>query len=302
MVTEKSIILCGHGSGTPRTIRMDTYCTQRYSRITKNGKHKGLVAVRRPLRITDVLRQRYHDKYKTILGRNIYSQTLREYCYKKYSDGKFYSDCSSSQCKTFSAIGMDIPCTNTAGIYEKSKYFENVPVVIVNGHITNPAVLKVGDQLLFVGEDPSRPLQIGHVEGVYEINGGSGTDEAVKEFQTFLNKYYKDIIKKSIGKILTVDGDYGDETRAGALAVWKYMANKYYGANLDIKNHYFYSSCRHYAAMMTDAEIAAHMTLEEIRDGMIACHGYKTVKEYQAAKKIAGSGSMNKETWYSFFN
>ena len=42
---------------------------------------------------------------------------------------------------------------------------------IVKGHITNPEILKVGDCLLFVGSDPSRPLQIGHVEYVYEING-----------------------------------------------------------------------------------------------------------------------------------
>lgn len=48
--------------------------------------------------------------------------------------------------------------------------FETVPVKIKNGHITNPEILKVGDAILFVGSDPSRPKQIGHVEYIYSIN------------------------------------------------------------------------------------------------------------------------------------
>lgn len=47
--------------------------------------------------------------------------------------------------------------------------FETVPVKIKNGHITNPEILKVGDAILFVGTDPSRPKQIGHVEFIYTI-------------------------------------------------------------------------------------------------------------------------------------
>ena len=86
MITEKDIILCGHGSGTPRTIRMDTYLTSRYKQtVTKGGKtwHKGVVAVVRPKGITDKLRSAYAAKYKTIIGRNNYSQLKRGYCYKK---------------------------------------------------------------------------------------------------------------------------------------------------------------------------------------------------------------------------
>ncbi|MDD6411345.1 MAG: hypothetical protein PUG03_06095, partial [Oliverpabstia intestinalis] len=44
-------------------------------------------------------------------------------------------------------------------------------VVIKNGIIQNPEVLKVGDALMFKGSDSSRPLGIGHTEMVYEING-----------------------------------------------------------------------------------------------------------------------------------
>ena len=161
-----SIVCCGHGSGFPSTKDMDTYCANRYKNLAPNGKHKGLVAVRRLKNFTDAERQKFHDAYTTILGRNYYSQNLRQYVFKPYQ-GRFYSDCSSSGCACYAKAGHDVGLLNTAGIYNSSK-FENVPVIIKDGIIQNPDVLKVGDALLFVGNDPSRPLQIGHVEFVYE--------------------------------------------------------------------------------------------------------------------------------------
>jgi hypothetical protein len=119
--------------------------------------------------MSDSGRAAFVKYYKTILGRNAYSQNRREYCYTRYKDGNYYSDCSSSGIKTYEKCGYTFPWTlNTAGIYE-SDQFEEVPVNIVNGHITNPEVLKIGDALLFVGNDPNRPLQIGHVEYVYDM-------------------------------------------------------------------------------------------------------------------------------------
>lgn len=159
-VTEKDITLCGHGSGTPSTKNMYTYLESRYKSIAPNGKHKGVIAVRRLKKITDSGRKKFHDTYKTILGRNSYNQSLRSYVYTPYK-GKYYSDCSSSGCATFKKIGYSVPLLNTAGIYTSS-LFETVPVKIKNGHITNPEILKVGDAILFVGTDPSRPKQIGH--------------------------------------------------------------------------------------------------------------------------------------------
>lgn len=118
-----------------------------------------------------VMRKKYHDTYKTLLGRNHYSQTLRKYVYEKNKDGKYYSDCSSSQCATLMKIGIKLPyLLNTAGMYNSDK-FEEVDVEIKNGHIVDVTKLRVADQLMFRGNDPKRPLQIGHVEGVYEING-----------------------------------------------------------------------------------------------------------------------------------
>jgi GH24 family phage-related lysozyme (muramidase) len=167
-MTEKDITICGHGSGTPSYKNMYTYFESRYNSIASNGKHKGIVAVRRLKNMTDAKREIFKQQYASIIGRNIYSQNLREYCYTMYK-GKYYSDCSSSGIKTYEKCGFSFPWTlNTAGIYE-SNLFETVPVIIKNGHITNPEILKVGDALLFVGNDPKRPLQIGHVEYVYNI-------------------------------------------------------------------------------------------------------------------------------------
>lgn len=116
------------------------------------------------------LRKKYHDLYKTILGRNKYDQGRRTYVYKKAGDGNYYSDCSSSQCATFNEIGIKMGLLNTAGMYTSS-LFKKVDVTIRNGHVTDVSKLRIGDQLFFRGSDPSRPLQIGHVEGVYEIVG-----------------------------------------------------------------------------------------------------------------------------------
>lgn len=302
-ITEKDIIICGHGSGTPRTIRMDTYLTSRYNQKMSNGHRKGLIRVRRLKALTDDGRKKFHDKYATILGRNIYNQSLRGYCYKKYRDGRYYSDCSSSQCLTFDAIGYDCPDYNTEGILTSYRYVD-VPVNIRNGHITNPEILRVGDQLLFAG-NASHKDYVGHVEGVYSISGDSpGPDysDKVKAFQEFLNVNYKNVLREAGTGQLVVDGDYGPITRNAALGVWKYMANKYYGANLTISNHNFFSSCKAVAAKMTDAEIAKHYTLQEIKNGVLAGKGFDSVKAFQKAKDLVADGSMNADTWHAMFN
>ena len=208
-ITEKDITLCGHGSGNPSTKNMYTYLSTRYNSIASNGKHKGIVKVMRLKTMTDSGRKKFHDTYKTILGRNIYNQSLRNYVYTKYN-GKYYSDCSSSGCATYKKIGYDVPLLNTAGIYN-SNLFKEVDVKISKGHITNPEVLKVGDALLFVGNDPSRPLQIGHVEYVYEIKGSSTTTTKSTSSVSIVSKAptYK------VGQVYTLQVELAVRTGAG---------------------------------------------------------------------------------------
>ena len=181
-ITERDITICGHGSGRPSKKNLYTYTSQRYAQKARNGVHKGIAAVRRHKGMTDELRKKYQAAYDIIIGRNYYSQPRRIYVYTKYSNGLYYSDCSSSQMKAMERIGLETGgCLNTAGIYS-SKYFEAVPVTIKDGHITNPEILKVGDQILYIGNDPSRPLQIGHVEGVYDTPAWDTEQKEEKEY------------------------------------------------------------------------------------------------------------------------
>lgn len=111
-------------------------------------------------------RQNVADKYTSIIGRNIYSQNLRDYCYKKYKDGKYYSDCSSSISYAYREAGENFGILNTAGIYDSNK-LTFVNVTIKNGIIQNQEVLRPGDMLEFAGSDASRPKRIGHIEMVH---------------------------------------------------------------------------------------------------------------------------------------
>lgn len=229
-ITEKSITLCGHGSGTPSTKNMYTYLNARYNSIASNGKRKCVVKVMRLKSLTDADRKNFHDAYKTILGRNTYSQSLRSYVYTPKS-GKYYSDCSSSGMATFKKLGYNVSLLNTAGIYQ-SALFSEVPVKILNGHITNPEILRVGDALLFIGNDAGRPLQIGHVEFVYEISGSSNnitntsasntnTVNAAPKNNAVSGSYSrKDFIKDVQSAIhAKVDGIAGPETLSKTITV-----------------------------------------------------------------------------------
>lgn len=221
---ESEITICGHGGGTPSKKNLKEYCSKRYAEISKNKKHKGLIAVRRLKVLDNSHRTKFVSKYNTILGRNIYSQNLRNYVYTKYPQtGKYYSDCSSSGMATFRNIGYTkVPMLNTAGIYQ-SQLFEDVPAIIKHGHIQNPEVLKVGDCLLFVGEDPSRPLQIGHVEYVYKLNNGKQPKKHKVALPTLRKGDKGDEVKllqnnlnscKLTSTKIAEDGDFGPKTDA----------------------------------------------------------------------------------------
>lgn len=226
-----SVVLAGHGSGTPSTKGMNAYCSSR------QAQGRGLVEVLRIVGITDVQRQKMHDLYKSILGRNIYSQGLRDFCYRQYR-GVYYSDCSSSICRTAEQAGIGgIASLNTAGMHYKWKPVNGV--IIKNGLIQNPEVLKVGDALMFKGSDPSRPLQIGHTEMVYEINGktasaatpiASAGSAVVKAGQMHANNF--------CGAGLAIDGVRGSLTKKAGIMVLQIALNLDYGAGLVVDGEY----------------------------------------------------------------
>ena len=109
---------------------------------------------------------------------------------------------------------------NTEYIYKSDK-FEDVPVKIKNGHITNPEVLKLGDQILFAGNDPNRPLQIGHVEGVYAIKKVEALRAAKPTLRKSDTGAEVEMLQRDLkalgylgkdGKSLELDGDFGSNT------------------------------------------------------------------------------------------
>jgi hypothetical protein len=87
--------------------------------------------------------------------------------------------------------------------------FETVPVKIKNGHITNPEILKVGDAILFVGTDPSRPKQIGHVEFIYTI-----TSTANKPTSNKKSSYYPKCASKCTTISSALDSIKVDSSKA----------------------------------------------------------------------------------------
>lgn len=141
-------------------------------------------------------RNKVRDTYKTILGRNKYSQAKRDYCFAKYKDGYYYSDCSSSISYSYKVSGYSFGILNTVGMFGSSK-LKKVAVKIVDGIPVDISKLRIGDMLLFAGNDSSRASSeyVGHVEMVYDIRGdkvtlcghGSGTP-SLKDMVTYCKR------------------------------------------------------------------------------------------------------------------
>ena len=120
----------------------------------------------------DEKRLKVIEKYKILLGRNNYSQSLRDYCFSPYKDGQYYSDCSSSISFSFNQAGFQFGNMTTVDMIV-SKKMKDVDVIIKDGIIQNPEVLRVADLLLFAGDDVGRKQYeyVGHVEMIANING-----------------------------------------------------------------------------------------------------------------------------------
>ena len=137
----------------------------------------------------------------------------------------------------------------------------------------------------------------------------------MKGFQEWLNLYYPNLVEQVTGDPLVVDGDFGPKTKAAAVTVWKYMANKYYRASLTIGNVNFFESCRTVAKKITFAEVKKHGTLAAVLQGLLAKEGNytgpisavaddaleATVSAYNKKAGISGA-ELTADTWYKLFN
>lgn len=122
---------------------------------------------------SDEIRLMIVKKYNLLLNRNLYNQNLRNYCFSKYRDGNYYSDCSSSISHAYKEAGYSFGILNTVGMYQ-SKLFTTVDVKITSGQIDTKDIskLRVGDMFLYAGIDPNRAYAnyVGHVEMVYSVD------------------------------------------------------------------------------------------------------------------------------------
>lgn len=135
-------------------------------------------------------------------------------------------------------------------------------------------------------------------------------------FQTFLNTYYASQVIAAVGRLLDVDNQYGTKTRAAAVSVWKYMANKYYGASLTVGNANFLAYCKLISGKMSLESIETHPTLKKILQGVLAGRGYykglidgiigsgsiDAIKAFQNSDGLPESGTLTADTWYRLFN
>ena len=115
-------------------------------------------------------RRAVRDAYRQLLGRNRYSQELRDWCFIPWRDGHYYSDCSSSICYSYARAGCSFGVLNTVGMITSPR-LRRVDVAIREGVPADLSRLRVGDLLLFAGNDESRAgwEYVGHVEMVGEL-------------------------------------------------------------------------------------------------------------------------------------
>lgn len=158
--------------------------------------------------------------------------------------------------------------------------------------------------------------------GMDTENGSEGTSDASTDIsmsvlagQKFLNGYYGDVVKASIGHLLDEDNDFGSDTYNACLAVWKDIANRLYGANLTITNHNFGESCREVAKKMAVC-YGVEGTLVWIYETMLSAYGYyhdsmdgafgsnmeKAVMAFQKDNGLEVDGILGANSVYALFN
>lgn len=143
-------------------------------------------------------RQSVVDTLRPRIGKNHYSQDAkkRECVFTPYVNGLYYGDCSSTERKAYqrAVVGFPNIGSNTTGIINNPDGVE-IDCKIVNGVPTDIDALRVGDLLLFRGNDASRSYAryVGHVEMVDSISGskvmlvghGSGMGPRVHEMRAY---------------------------------------------------------------------------------------------------------------------
>ena len=198
--------------------------------------------------------------------------------------------------------------------------FDSQYVYTIEGNTSNgTAVISNGGMVCKKAYLRSNSRIDGYGHPNYGMDAGNGSvataSMAVLTGQKFLNHYYGDVVKASIGHLLDEDNDFGSDTYKACLAVWKDVANRIYGANLTITNHNFGNSCKEAARKMAVSK-GCEGTLVWIYETMLSAYGFytdsmdgafgnnldKAVRKFQESAGLEVDGSLGADSVYALFN
>lgn len=239
------------------------------------------------------------------------------------------ADCSSGVAANVKAAGYLLKNTKLQSVstgcctsdLRKALKAAGFIVLTDKKYLTSPDYLLPGDVLLYENHHVATNLDAGSKSGgVSENNSGSTAkttlqDSNVKKGQKWLNSCYGSTLQKYLREKLTVDGVYGEKSRAAAVCVWKDLCNRKYNTKLDPANKNFLDSCKKAAKKATIRQ-GASGTFTYLVEFVLSAKGYyfgamdasfgsgltASVKSFQKEKGLTADGVVGPETWYRLFN
>lgn len=240
------------------------------------------------------------------------------------------ADCSSGVTANVKAVGYLLGIEKLKNVSITSTYYmrsilknAGFQVLTDSKYLTGPDYLLAGDILLNDGHHTATNVQDGDKSGGSgSASTGSGTAPGgnskasnVKTGQQWFNCNYGDKLIQFCEAKLKVDGDYGTNSRWGALAIWKDLMNRMHGTKLTPKNKNFFDSCKKVAGKAT-VQNGSSGTFTFIVQFILSAKGYYTgsmdascgsklvtaITAFQKAVGINATGKCEAETWYALFN
>lgn len=193
-------------------------------------------------------------------------------------------------------------------------------------YLENPDHLFAGDLLLCEGHHVATNVWTGSKASGSNASTGTGTSTSgttsgnskatnVKKGQRWLNVNYGDKLVAYCGAKLKEDGDFGTASRWAALAIWKDLVNRKFGAKLTPTNKNFGTSCKAQAGK-AGVHSGTTGTFTYLCQFLLAAKGYYTgpmdavcgdgtvaaIAAFQRATGKTVDGWCGADTWYGLFN
>lgn len=237
---------------------------------------------------------------------------------------KCEADCSSGVAANVKAVGHRLNIDALKNVSQNC-YTGNLraalkkagfQVLTAKKYLRSDDYLLRGDILLYEYHHTAVNLTNGSKSGVTSDAGTAGSEQSnVAKGQKWLNSNYGTLIKKHCGASLVVDGDYGKNTRAACVCVWKDVVNRKYKFSLDPSNSNFLDSSKT-AAKKLKLKKGSSGTLVLIAQLILSAEGRysgkmdadfgdgtKTaVQSFQHSRNLAVDGVIGPDTWYALFN